>query len=376
MVNNSANSQELENAEPLVNVQTNPVMFTHFFQQSVDPLVCLLPFNLDSSTSQQLNSKFEQSDIELNDITGNGFRDDNSYKGNAGEIKVNIDFIAKKLEEATDSDGNINCVSFLTKLMEGINKATGNINNFSVSYDEVTNTLRVIDDTIIPGNTEPPTPLRVFGVKENEGSFVRNVSMTSKITNKLATTIAIGATATDTSINDSVPLLGKWNLGLIDRVKEASQGLLSQNPTNNNSNATEALEKNFETLVNYIGNTYISWKLPSSQDITGAKSALAAILKHDLAVKTQKGNFPSKGFIPIDLSVEVDGISGVLQYQKFSITPNVLPPSYENKIDFLVQGIDHTIQNNEWVTSYTTLSVIKPANTALNSSDNNNFSSL
>lgn len=376
MVNNSANSQELENAEPLVNVQTDPIMFTHFFQQSVDPLVCLLPFDLDSSTSQQLNSKFEQSDIELNDITGDGFRDNNPFKGNAGEIKINIDFVAKKLEEAADSDGNINCVSFLTKLMEGVNKATGNINNFSVSYDEVTNTLRIIDDTIIPGNTQAPTPLRVFGVKENEGSFVRNVSMTSKITNKLATTIAIGATSTDTSINDSVPLLGKWNLGLIDRVKEASQGLLSQNPTNNNSNATEALEKNFETLIDYIGNTYVNWKFPSPQDITGAKSALAAVLKHDLAVKTQKGNFPSKGFIPLDLSVEVDGISGVLQYQKFSITPNVLPPSYENKIDFLVQGIDHTIQNNEWVTSYTTLSVVKPANASLNSSDNNNFSSL
>lgn len=377
MVNNSAGDNAVNNSEPLVNIQTEPIMFTHFFQQSVDPLVCLMPFDLDSLTSQELNSKFGQSDTKLNDILTNNFRNnDNPYKGNAGNIRVNIDFVAKKLEEATDSDGNINCVSFLTKLMEGINKATGNMNNFSVSYDEVTNTLRIIDDTVIPGNTTPPTALRVFGVKENEGSFVRNVSMTSKITNKLATTIAIGATATDTSINDSVPLLGKWNLGLTDRVKQASQGLLSQNQTNDNSKASEALAKNFETIIDYIGNTYVNWKLPSSQDITKAKSALAAIVKHDLAVKTQKGNFPSKGFIPIDLSVEIDGISGVLQYQKFSLTPNVLPPSYENKIDFLIQGIDHTIQNNEWVTSYTTLSVVKPANTALNSSDNKSFSSL
>ena len=95
-----------------------------------------------------------------------------------------------------------------------------------------------------------------------------------------------------------------------------------------------------------------------------------------MAIKTLNGSIAGKGFIPIDLTVELDGISGILLYQKLLTTNEILPSSYDNKVDFIVMSMDHTIANNEWVTTLSTLSVPKKANTGANikNKDSNEFS--
>ena len=167
--------------------------------------------------------------------------------------------------------------------------------------------------------------------------------MQSKITNKIATQIAIGSTANNQSINESTSLLGRWNQGLTDRVQSKSDNLLVQVNENAGSDALAKLQTQYSEYYKFITDTYRNFKLPTSSTSGTAKQSLPSILNMTYLLKTQNGNIPSKGFIPIDLSVEVDGISGVLQYQKFTVTPNILPPSYQEGIDFIIQGIDHTI---------------------------------
>lgn len=352
---NAADDNAINNSKPLLRIGYGSLMFTHFFQNSSDPLTCLIPFTAPNPETGQ-NESF------LQEILGNDFRTDNPFAGEIDLIYVNIDYIAQTLRKSVDQEsGDMNLVLFLDNLMKGISRALGNINNFMVSYNEVENLITIIDDTIIPGaNNQDPTELRIFGVKPGEqGSFVRNVSMQSKITNKLATQVAIGSTANNTSINESTSLLGRWNQGLTDRVQSKSDNLLVQVDENAGSNALEKLQTQYNEYYKFITDTYTQFKLPTPDTSGKAKQALPSILKYDLSVKTQNGNIPSKGFIPVDLTVEVDGISGVLQYQKFTVTPNILPPSYQEGIDFIIQGIDHTIAKNEWVTSYTTLSVAR-----------------
>jgi hypothetical protein len=353
---NTANDNAIKNSKPLLNIALDGKMFTHFFQNSSDPLVCLVPFTA-------YNPEGGSAESYLDNILNSGFKDpDNPYAANLGAIYVNTQYVMDTLEKGTDEDtGDVNLVLFLDNLMKGINQSLGNINNFIISYDEVENEVLIIDDTVIPGLTDKaPTEIRVFGVQPDlQGSFVRNVSMTSKITNKIATQIAIGATANNTSINESTSLLGGWNSGLIDRVQLKSDNLLTRADEEDGSDALNKLKTQYDEYWKYIQETYSKFLLPS-KDISGkAKKALPSILKYDISVKTKNGNIPSKGFIPVDLTLEVDGISGVLQYQKFTITPNILPPSYQDGIDFIIQGIDHTISNNQWTTSYTTLSVVR-----------------
>ena len=58
------------------------------------------------------------------------------------------------------------------------------------------------------------------------------------------------------------------------------------------------------------------------------------------------------------------------------VTSEILPKNYANKIDFIVQGIDNTIQNNTWTTTLNTLSVAKKSDKTKNIQfkDNDEFS--
>ena len=69
------------------------------------------------------------------------------------------------------------------------------------------------------------------------------------------------------------------------------------------------------------------------------------------------------GFLPFNLSLEMDGLSGMKNYERFAINESVLPYSYRSSdqtggvIDFLIKGISHTVSNNQWKTKIESLTV-------------------
>ena len=53
----------------------------------------------------------------------------------------------------------------------------------------------------------------------------------------------------------------------------------------------------------------------------------------------------------------MDGLSGMRNYDRFSITEDILPYSYRSSdsenggvIDFIIKGISHNISSNQWKT--------------------------
>jgi hypothetical protein len=341
-------------------------MFTHFFQHSTDPEVCLIPFS-DGGEA-------------LREILSNSFRvEDNPYAGRLMAIHVNLEFIATTLAASFDPESSqANLYSFLDKLVYGIQNALGNINSFIITFDEE-NGLQIKDDTIIPGvvvdDPNEAHPLRLYGVLPNiEGSFVRNVSVQSEITNKLVTQISIGSTASNNSANPNASLLARWNEGLLDRVQNNTNNLESNV---SGSEFKKDLDKKYnEHIEKFIIPLYKDFKYPGRDVITSASNTLILLLEYDLGIKTINGNIPGKGFIPVNLTLGLDGISGILPYQRLMVTSEILPKNYANKIDFIVQGIDNTIQNNTWTTTLNTLSVAKKSDKTKNVQfkDNGEFS--
>ena len=65
------------------------------------------------------------------------------------------------------------------------------------------------------------------------------------------------------------------------------------------------------------------------------------------------------GFIPLNLDLTCDGISGVKMYQKLNIRQEFLPQQYPDALEFLISKVNHTISNNDWTTSLTTISTPK-----------------
>lgn len=87
------------------------------------------------------------------------------------------------------------------------------------------------------------------------------------------------------------------------------------------------------------------------------------------------------GFIPLNLSIDMFGLSGIKIYQQLPVTTRFLPSQYtaggtQDTIDFSIQSVDHTISNNRWDTKISTLNIPKTAPTNVNIIDNSLFAFL
>ena len=89
-----------------------------------------------------------------------------------------------------------------------------------------------------------------------------------------------------------------------------------------------------------------------------------------------EGNMPPPFFIPFNLSLSMKGLAGMVNYERFSITEQVLPYSYRSSdqggtIDFLIKGISHSITNDQWTTKIESLTVSSNRKTSLTTLQNN-----
>lgn len=71
----------------------------------------------------------------------------------------------------------------------------------------------------------------------------------------------------------------------------------------------------------------------------------------------------AQGFIPVELSLTMDGIGGINIYNKIKVDTRILPASYPRSLKFIATKVNHSITSNNWETSITTISV-PPTETA------------
>ena len=144
---------------------------------------------------------------------------------------INYDFIFSALADNTDKQGNISIYKFFQKMCEGINSSFMDIPKLEPLIKE-DKTLTFIDRNATPNlknyadklgiSSRETATFEVMGFnnrssKTKKGSFLRNIKFNTKITPKLASQIAIGATSTGTSLTESSTGMKNWNKGLVDR---------------------------------------------------------------------------------------------------------------------------------------------------------------
>jgi hypothetical protein len=127
-------------------------------------------------------------------------------------------------------------------------------------------------------------------------------------------------------------------------------------------NQQRNIEEYFTTNLNSSGNsllvnTYIGLKF-TSENIEALTSHNVQYSKLVMGELVKLNQIQSPFFLPFKLSLEMDGLSGMILYQKFLITDDVLPPSYEkDQVELQLIGINHTISAHTWVTNIEALSV-------------------
>ena len=314
---------------------------------------------------------------------------DNVIYGDLMNIYLNCNMIEELLTELSDKKGEVKLYKFLQSICDKITSSLGGVNNLEVVVDKEDNQIKIIDQTSIPnikdlypelfgGNKQ--AILEVFGYNGSKSNFVTNVAFTTSINKEYATMITIGATSKGSVPGTEATAFSKWNIGITDRFKN---NLTSpEEPESDATNPLEQLkEENKPTVENYNTNLKLGFPaLGFTEEPAGNKSFLTfntefiknnekvakEYYKYQQAYRTLSSKDEDKGivessigFIPFNLSIDMEGLSGIKIYNRLKVNTSFLPSNYDETLDFITTGVNHKISDNKWTTNLATLATSK-----------------
>ena len=385
---------------PYVYLDFNPntnFCLTNPQHMSVDPFTCMIPF--EGNQQDYLKLFPAEGDIvgtqlfgeELNAVSGYlpKFKTANTYQGQTMEILLNVDFLVEKLNARTSNspDHAVDLKGFLDDIMTGINKATGNINSFRVSYRDDSNTVIIKDDQFVPPMVQEMTPtgwsmdikaspsnynvpnglnvpkygqLPIFGKK----SLVRAMSFETDMTTKLSSIIAISGQSNTAAVNSTDHSAFSWlNSNFVDRYQPKISDSSTINSQLDNNQLTQEEQNTIEANSNKAASQFNQHVVSIYQGgVALSKDMVSAAVNYYIngmaKVKSEDGITVSAPFIPANINITIDGIAGIIMGNAFTIPEDRLPLSLRGqaganrntKVGFIVVGLTHTLDNNQWLT--------------------------
>ena len=222
-------------------------------------------------------------------------------------------------------------------------------------------------------------------------SFIKDFSFATEITPEFATMVTVGAAANGSVVGENQTALSKLNVGLTDRYKKEVLDIyeirkrerekaeeLKDKLEKENEELNALTERYEKTLIDYFDFLEEQSDVPPEaiaaneptlnvDEIDAHKGTLLNIVQYEEQIKNkiqnkillEKGIDPNNpqntlqtgtGFIPFNLSITMDGLSGMKIYSKFIVDASYLPSNYPNNVEFLIKGINHEIADNKWTT--------------------------
>lgn len=327
-------------------------------QLSGNPKVCIIPY----SNLQDVDGFPDLHTTELNKVVrdmNTGFKvSGEKYVGRIANILVNTEHVGRCLNNSANSDGDIMALDFLQNLLGDINNALGGVNNFKVEIDDE-GLIKIVDrippqyKSLALDNGSAVTTINAFGVTPGgNGSFVRDIKLSSELNSDFATAIAIGSQVNGNQPGANATSFAQYNRGLQDRI--IKEKLSAYN--NISSSSGKNLRDVRNDMITFLYPTYSKMQY-NAESLTGFESknkTYAQMLVGELA---NTGNISPPFFLPFNLKLTLDGISGIKLFQKFKVSDNVLPPTYTaEQVDLLVKEVNHNISADGWTTEIGTLS--------------------
>jgi hypothetical protein len=354
-------------------------------QISTNPGICL--FNVKFKTPSGFIQFLAQGDDFYTDKIG-----ENRY-GYIMNSYFNMTWILTQMESLKNSEGRISLYDLLECLCKGWNEATGNFSKLSTVIDTEENEIKFVDEVILPNRDswldklEKSKELAYFNVQgyyfdpsgSSTGGFIRDLNFTTTVPPNLATMITVGSTSNGYVVGQDATALSRMNAGLKDRFKPNITTPISP-PAETPS--TSSLERNYKTqleafnvflteLGSFNNEVYPKW---NQEAITAFSNAASTFYEYDQAKQTQAAQeekdasgslknpnaaSPNGGFLPFDLSITMDGLSGMKVYQKYTIDTTYLPSNYPTSLEFIIKSINNTISNNQWTTTLESMAIPK-----------------
>jgi len=300
-----------------------------------------------------------------------------------------MSWILNKMNSMVDSEGNIVLLDFLQSLCDGFSEATCYYNKLTPTINE-NNEIVFIDEIGLPdrdiflaksdfkdkavqtvGDGVELAKFNMFGYKESGGqaSFIRDFSMKTEIPASFATMITVGAQARGLVVGEDATCLSKMNYGLTDRIKpeiiDADIDLTVSGDEQLINNFFEKTSPIIPIVFDFLNKTYKQRELDPElidsmknmgKDLVKLNATISSINQAiQLASVMSAGkelpkSSPGSGFIPFNLQLTMDGLSGFKIYQKYTSEQEFLPTNYPESLDFIIKGITQNIENNQWTT--------------------------
>ena len=337
---------------------------------SSNPKKVLVPFNynteglegLTETTIKHIN--FLNAETNLKKVKRNKVRGDLRY------IYLSIDEIFQLLVSSTGEEG-IAVFDLIYNVLKFINDSLGGINKLTPILDNTEGLIRIIDYSPLMLLDNPPSDketakFNIFGVSNLQGSFVRNIDLSSEISDNLSTMISIGAAANDNEINANSTSFSDYNKGLEDRLGKDTT-LPGQKTEENNNDLT--LEEKINKFKNENEKNFIADVNTLYGDLNFDSNTINSLSTFNrgfqqLYIRSQQlgKNKYSSFFLPFNLKLTMDGLGGMKLFQRFKVNEDqkVLPPMYDGQnIDLIIKGINHSITPAGWTTTLDSLSVPK-----------------
>jgi hypothetical protein len=162
-------------------------------------------------------------------------------------------------------------------------------------------------------------------------------------------------------ISNSTPI-SNFNEGLTDRIMTVKQNPnVEINPSGSGLTQYSDTFQKYEQFKIKITTSDRSDTSPglTVSDIDLYRSFLVDLMNFDLGYYTDNAVIPGTGFIPLNLQLTMDGLSGIRQYQTFDIDETLLPNEYYDKLKFITTTVTHKIDTKGWETTINSLGVPK-----------------
>lgn len=300
-----------------------------------------------------------------------------SYVGRLMNLYINVKYILKKINSGYQEENGISIFDLLKHICDGINKNLGGINKLEPVIDDTTNIVYLIDQSPIAketldklGYTQNFDPnktatFQIYGLNPQigggyEGSFVKDFNIKTEISPKLATQLSIGAQAIGASIAENATGLQWFNQGIIDRISPKKVDDVDIEEEANQLGITQTLsaklqsqkELTWEILSNVVDRTVT----PSQMNqLISLNKTFQGLLSTEVSEKTKSPTPQGTGFIPINLSLTMDGLSGIKIYNTFGVNSKFLPPNYGSNLLFIATKLNHKVDSSGWETTLDSL---------------------
>lgn len=313
---------------------------------SIDPTICVLA-RKHKKPDVVAGDVFGEVDVVVNNLV----KPTNDYD-DVLNILVASPFVKGILDAAfgEDYESEKGSTEIMQEILGGINTALGGINDLSISYEEEIEggTFFIIDRNNTPRDV-PPT-LTLAGID----SIFTNISISSKISNEIGSNIAIAAQGSAQNFSENVENILKWNPNVIDRVRPTKDDRTKNIEGKAEVAKEQEIDKEewYEDVVSFF--VEFNGRGYKDSDMQAAKTQHKDYIKYWLYYNNYQEGNPPPGLVPVELSLQLEGIGGMKIGQSFKIKSGILPAKYQDKFGYIITGLGHSIENNRWLTDIKT----------------------